>query len=403
MDFTELQKALVEETQKGMETIKSEMDDLMADRMKTLVGKERANITKEIVQTLRAERAVLGYDKTGLSKEQKKAFAETVKAVAFGAIVKANEELISESDARGGYLIPVEVASAILRIAASVGIVMSQARSWTMNTDELDIPSYTGSFLEGEYLGVNAAGSLTGVTFTMARLLSKKWQLAFAVGNDLLQDANQDIADWLLALAGEALANQIDKQAFAGTGAPFIGLLNDANVTVQTLATGKDTFAEYDVVEDSSDAIANIEESMLDGAAFYFSRTVWAKLRVQKDDAGSYVLPNVGAPSSGLLAMYPVGGGPKPAGEILGFPVFTCRHLPVNSATAVSTKFGVFGNMKAFAFGNRGQMSVEKFTSGTFGSKEIALADQVGMVIKHRHGMVNALPAAFDVIKTAAA
>lgn len=207
MDFAELQKALVEETQKGMEAIKSEMDNLMTERMKTLVGEERANITKEIVQTLRMERAVLGYDKTGLSKEQKKAFAETVKAVAFGAVIKANEELISESDARGGYLISVEVAGAILRIAASVGIVMSQARVWTMNTDELDIPSYTGSFLEGEYLGVNAAGFLTGVTFTMARLLSKKWQLAFAVGNDLLQDANQDVADWLLALAGEALAN----------------------------------------------------------------------------------------------------------------------------------------------------------------------------------------------------
>jgi hypothetical protein len=34
----------------------------------------------------------------------------------------------------------------------------------------------------------------------------------------------------------------------------------------------------------------------------------------------------------------------------------------------------IVGNMKALAFGDRGEMSVEVFTSGAFGGKEIALA-----------------------------
>jgi hypothetical protein len=95
-------------------------------------------------------------------------------------------------------------------------------------------------------------------------------------------------------------------------------------------------------------------------------------------------------------------GGARPVGEILGYPVFSVRHLPANSATAVSTKFGVFGNMKAMAYGDKGDLRVAQYTSGSFGGKEIALADQTGLVYKHRHALVNALPAAFVVAKTAA-
>ena len=95
-------------------------------------------------------------------------------------------------------------------------------------------------------------------------------------------------------------------------------------------------------------------------------------------------------------------GGARPVGEILGYPVFNVRHLPANSATAVSTKFGVFGNLKALAYGDKGDLRVAQHTSGSFGGKEIALADQTGLVYKHRHALVVTLPAAFVAIKTAA-
>jgi len=45
----------------------------------------------------------------------------------------------------------------------------------------------------------------------------------------LLADASVNVADWLLALGGEALANMIDYQGFVGganTGDPFLGVLN---------------------------------------------------------------------------------------------------------------------------------------------------------------------------------
>lgn len=380
------------------------VDDVMEKKLKTVVGDEVAAKTKEIVQKMRVERALYGKDRSGLDESTKKDFAKAVKEIAFKGMnldTKANEALISEQDNRGGYLVAREVANAVVRIAASVGLVMSQAQKWPMQTDELGIPAYTGSFLEGEYLGVDAAGSVTAVTFESANLITKKWQLAFVVGNDLLQDASVELADWLLALGGEALANMIDKQAFVGTGAPFVGLLQDSDITVDTMASGSTDFEDFSP-DDASDMIGGVEESVLDGAAFYMHRTVWAKVRVKKDTAGNYILPQAGAPSQAVITNNPTGGGLKPAGEILGFPVFTNRNLPANSSSAVSTKFCVFGNMKALAYGDRGELRVAQHESGTFGGKEIALADQRALVYKHRHSLVIALAAAFVVGKTAA-
>lgn len=401
MDETKLFQKIAEHIDKSVPKL---FDEVMEAKLRDVVGPMVSAETRKIVDQMRLDKALYGQDRTGLTDEQKLDFAKNVKAVAQGIYrAKANEELIEEQDNRGGFLVSREVAAAVVRIAASVGVVMSQATKWPLKTDELGIPAYTGSFLEGEYLGVNVAGAITAVTFDQASLIAKKWQLAFTVGNDLLSDASVDLANWLLALGGEALANMVDKQAFKGSNAgPFVTILDHTGVTVHTMPTGKDTFAEFDL-DEASDVIGLVEESVLDGAAWYFERTVWAKIRIKKDTAGNYVLPQAGAPSSTLLQDYRGNiGGARPVGEILGYPVFSVRHLPANSATAVSTKYAVFGNLKAMAYGDKGELRVMQAQSGTFGGKEIALADQTGLVYKHRHGLVITLPKAFVAIKTAA-
>lgn len=383
------------------DVVDNAMNTKLEETVASVVGKQVASETKKIVEKMALDKAMFGKDITGLSDEKKLAFADVIKSAALGMNIntKANEALIEETDARGGYLVATEVAGAILRIAASVGIVLNQATKWSMKTDELKIPAYDGTFLEGEYLGVDTAGSLTALAFKQATLLVKKWQFAFALGNDLLADTNIDLANWVLALAGESLANMVDKQGFVGTGAPFTGILNDTGATVFTLDAGKDTFIEFNVIEDANDVIATLEESMLPGAAWYMNRTVWAKLRSQKDGVGYYLLANQGAISAGLLVNYTGNGGVKPAGEMGGYPVFTCRHLPGITASAAATKYMVFGNMKGLAYGDKGEVRITPFTSGNFGG-EIALKDQRALVMLHRHALVVALPAAFVVVKT---
>lgn len=378
--------------------IRENIDEAVEKNLDKALGSMVTAEVKNIVQQMRLDRATTGEDITGLTLDEKKGFAETLKAVS-GYTSKANEALIGEQDNRGGYLVPVEVASGIERIAASVGLGFSLAKQWQMSTDELDVPAYTGSFLEGEYLGVDAAGSVTALTFQTTRLVAKKWQLAFVVGNDLLADANVDLVDWIVALAGEALANRADKEIFAGTGAPFTGILNHDDVTVHTMATGNDTFAEFDM-DEASDVIATLEESMQSGAAFFFHRTVWAQLKKAQDGNGRYIF---GTSNAGFADLEKPNTALRPQGVIQGYPVYTVRHLPANSATAVSTNFGIFGNLQGAAYGRKpGTDRIAQHTSGSFGGKEVALADQRGLVIGNRHAFGIVLPAAFTVIKTAA-
>src|ERR1700749_2899020 len=114
-------------------------DELMQQKLAPFGGDLTAQKTKEIVEKLRTERNVFGHDRTGLTEKQKKDFAEVVKAAALKLNIdtKANEALLEEQDNRGGILVSREVANAIVRIAASVGVVMSQAAKWDLTTDEL--------------------------------------------------------------------------------------------------------------------------------------------------------------------------------------------------------------------------------------------------------------------------
>jgi len=406
-------------------------DEVMKEKLIPIIGSEVASTVQKTVATLKLQRETFGRDMTGLDKSQKGLFVDTVRAsVGFAVREKANEALIGEQDNRGGYLVSREIADAIMRIAASVGTIMNQAAKWDMTSDELAVPNYTGAFLTGAYLGVDAPGPVTGIAFGQAQLIAKKWQLAFVVGNDLLADANVDVADWLLALGGEALANMIDYQGFVGGangasgGDPFLGILNyptsttiqpnDTNVNKVYLGgsstSGSTTFSKFAVMDDSSAMIGSLEESLLDGAAFYMNRTLWAKLRTNKDTAGNYILPYAGWAKPEPAMENHAGGGPiKPAGEILGYPVYTNRWMPAVGASSVngfsdaaSNPCVLFGNMRAFAFGDKGEMRVAQFESGSFGGKEVALADQRGIVYKHRHALTLTLPRAFVVASTSA-
>ena len=402
----------------------------MKEKLVPIIGQEVAASIAKTVETLKLQRDVFGKDVTGLSEAAKKDFVKVAHAALRGQFTidtKANEALIEEQDNRGGYLVSREVADAIMRIAASVGTIMSQATKWDMTTDELSVPNYTGTFLQGAFLGVDAPGTVTGITFGQAQLIVKKWQLAFVVGNDLLADANVNVADWLLAVGGEALANMIDYQGFVGganTGDPFVGILNlPTSLTVQpngqntnklylggSSTSGSTSFSKYAVLDDSSALIGSLEESILDGAAFYMNRTLWAKLRTEKDTAGNYILPYSAWAKNQPAMADNVGGGPvKPAGEILGYPVYTNRWMPVVGASSVngfsdaaSNPCVIFGNMKSMAFGDKGEMEVDQFTSGSFGGKEIALADQRGIVYRRRFALSATLLRAFAVGYTSA-
>jgi len=383
--------------------LKSVVEETLAKNISEIAGKEVSERVQSLVAKMRLERAVYGQDASGLSDETKLAFATDLKNLANGSLEKGSTKaaILESTDAGGGYLVPTELYDGIMRVAASAGHIARDAMRFPMGSDNLDVPRYTGSDLTGEYLGEDSEGTETTVTFGDAKLTAKTWMVLLRVGNTLMADAKVNIVDWLIALVAEGLAVRLDKEGFKGgtyAGSPFVGLLASADVTTYTMPTGKDTFAEFDM-DEAANMISNMPESLLGDAAFYFNRTVWAQVRQKKDTAGSYVVGQW----NGVVANTFRYEGIKPAGELWGFPVFTTDQLPTNSATAVSTKFCVFANLKKGLFlGDRGQLEVAKSTEATVGGKNLFAANQTGIRFIHRHAIAVGLGSAVVVGKTAA-
>lgn len=373
---------------------KSVVDIALKENLKEIVGAEVADQVAATVSKMRLQSAIEGRDITGLDGETKLKFAQDIRSIARGE----KAAYLESSDQTGGYLVPTEVHAGILRIAETVGLITRDARRWAMGSDTLEIPRYTGDAMQGEYVGEDDEGDETQNDLGVARLNAKTWMLIFRIGNTLLADANVNVSDWLMAMAAEGLAYRIDREGFVGgtfAGSPFVGLLSSADVTVQTLGSGATGFEDFSLVE-ASTAIGNLPTSALNDAAFYFHRSVWAQLRA-RSTSGIFEYGQTN------LARFQKENGIQAVGEILGYPVYTTDVLPAYSTSAVSTKFGVFGNLKqALAWGDRGPMEVAKSDSATVGGKSVFRANQTALRFTHRNSVVIQLPEAAVVLKTAA-
>src|SRR5574342_550808 len=102
-----------------LEEVTKTVDSIIEKRIGEVVGKEASSAARKVVEEMRAEKMLFGYDRTLLDDKQKCDFAKSIKSLAFPHATKAKEEIISEIDSRGGYLVPVEVANAIERVARS--------------------------------------------------------------------------------------------------------------------------------------------------------------------------------------------------------------------------------------------------------------------------------------------
>lgn len=378
---------------------KSIVDTALEEGIKEIAGKEVADQVAKVVKKMRLDQSMFGKDASGLDDDTKIAFVKDIRAICKGE----KAALLEDSDTAGGYLVPAEVHAGIMRIAASVGLVSRDAMHFTMTTDTVDIPRYTGSDLQGEYIGEDEEGTETSVTFGDAKLSAKTWITLFRVGNTLIADANVNVADWLLGLVAEGLASRMDKEGFIGgtfTGSPFVGILGSSDVTAYVMPTGASTDAFSDFTADhASDVIGNVSESILSGCAFYFHRTVWAKIRQQKTANGMYT---VGQNNSMIAANFKK-EGIMPAGVLWDFPVYTTDALPANSASAASTKFGVFGNLqKGLYVGDRQSLAIARNEGTTLGGKNTFAANQTAIRALHRHAITIGLPAALVTISSGA-
>jgi len=229
---------------------------------------------------------------------------------------------------------------------------------------------------------------------------------------DIVEDAAYDLVSWVSQLIGEAIAAEEDDQFFAGTGAPWTGILTTAGTVGLSLAAD---VGPIDMRPESLLApTVAIPEGAVAGSKFYMHRTVWAAISARRSDAvaasdsrGTYLVqtPNQSSP-----------------GSIWGFPIVLVESMPsmadlygVTDMTDIDPDldlsendepFIIFGNLsKTCVYGDKAGIRVKLLDQATITDTNdnlinLAEKDMIAVRVHKRVGYACVLPAGICIIST---
>lgn len=300
--------------------------------------------------------------------------------------------LSAGTDADGGFLVPDEFRMEILRLIEQYGVARRECTVVGMKSDTLHLPSLSSSV---SVAWPNEGAAITSSKFQLARvtLTAKKMAGLTPMTSELLDDADVDVIQLLVTLFAEAIAKEEDAQVLKGTGSPFTGVLNHASANIVTMAATKTNFNQI-TADDLLSLIDAVSAAAEVGAKFYFHKNILTHIRKLKDSQGNYIWS---APANGA------------PGTIWGYEYVTTDVMPSQAQTGVSTKFVAFGNLKHAILGDRKAVSIkvaeEATVKDTDGTTDLDLfrLDMKAIRVIERIGFAVGIPAAFSVLRTAAA
>lgn len=355
----------------------------VGEAVSPIVDAKLKEMFAQIKGALKPEKA----DRYGLTKSMKETFGAQLKAMSEG------------TNTAGGYFVPEEIQSGIIRIVEDFGLVRKFATKITMKTDTLNIPRLTTS-VTVSWPGENTAVAGSDPVIGNVALNAKTLVGMTVVSNELLADSNTSIVDMLMTLFGEALAGEEDNQGLVGTGSPFTGVLNDASVNLVAPAAGNSTFTLCTTGDNLRDMISNVKPSALAGAMYIMHRVVFALAQKLKDTTNNYIItaPTPVVFQDVVAGSYASAG--LPAGYAWGYPIMLSEKMP--STTAVSTKYVIFGNLRYLYLGDRQQMELKISDAATVGGTNAFAANQSAIRMTERVALAVGLPTAFSVLRTSA-
>jgi len=301
-------------------------------------------------------------------------------------------------DARGGYLIPEELMTEVLRIAEKqYGIARRDFRYLPFSGpgNERKIPTLATS-VSVNWTDEGTAKTGTNPVFGLVTQTLKKLAAIIPFTEEILEDSAINITQLVAELFAEAVAKEEDVQFFYGTGSPWTGILNNGSVGSVSLGTGLGVSSiSFEKLVDMQDECPS---GALAGAKYYMNRTIYSYLRKLRADAVT------GSDGKGAFLLPPT---KRDIEDILGYPIELSDSFPDKTLTGAAKPFVIFGNLKIAAiFGDKQQIRAKLLDQATItdgdGQTTINLAEQdmVALRLEERVGYVLALPSAIVVLKT---
>jgi HK97 family phage major capsid protein len=334
----------------GIDALRAELDQIKADN--EAAQKEVRNLKRR--QLIEPGKIFTPMGRDGRlrfrfpSNEMAEAFAKFCLDVRAGKLGEYKDVTVADGTG-GAFLLPMpEMSDLITRGAEMVGVAERIATIVPMGAAGWSKPRGLASAV-AYWKAAGTAATESSPTFGRMELSGTKTLIA-------LVDADMEISGGEMAALGNYLANQFiyaigratDQAAFLGDGSPtyngIYGVLNSDRVTVVTMDTADDAFADL-AWGDLVDLEANVSEESLANARYLMHRTIKALVKKLQDSSNMPIWQPPAGAEPGLLNGYPV--------EVAG-------TMRASSASAASTKFMAFGDFaRGLYIGQRGSIAVE--------------------------------------------
>jgi HK97 family phage major capsid protein len=279
-------------------------------------------------------------------------------------IVKATTETI---DSSGGFLVPVELANAILDLRDIYGAFRRRARLVSMNSDTTMVPRRPGG-TTATFFAENAASTQTLGNVDQLSLTAKKLGALVLISSEMEEDSIVEMVDYLANEVALAFAAKEDDCAFNGDGTSTYGRMRGIGTIVLdgnhnkakvTAASGHNTFLTLDST-DLGNLLSSVQASAVANAAWFCSQTCFAQTFCRL------------AGGTGYLPMAEADGVMTP--HYLGFPVILTQKLPLVTSSLSGSVMLAFGDMHlAGVLGQRRGVTLARSADRYLDSDQIAV------------------------------
>ncbi len=277
------------------------------------------------------------------------------------------------STTAGGYLVPDEFRTEVIRVADENGVVRKEANVFGFGGDTL--------YLNAEnavptVAWTDEAAQITESTgsFTQPSISIKKLAAISAMSNELFADSKVNLVQLIATQVGEAMAYKEDLAGLVGDGTSTYGSIT--GLTGLSLTATTQTISGTSIVNLTADDMLDVQYKLAAkyrrGAFYIMHPNVFAIVRKLKDADGNYIVVN---PTS--ADQFP---------SIWGRRVVESEAMP--STDASGTKFIGFTNMRRHLYvADRQAMELSIGREGTVGSNNLFEKDMSAVRLTERLGM----------------
>lgn len=247
--------------------------------------------------------------------------------------------VMSEGDnTKGGYLVPEEMARALVRLREERGVFERYARVIPMGSDSMLVPREIGD-VTAYWTGENDEITASDTSIGNAELVAKKIACLTRMSTELDEDSVVEIGDLITRSMAYAMADKVDEAGFNGDGTStyggVMGLKNALNASaINDALTGNDSALTLDLA-DFEAAVGSLPQyPSIEPAWYVHSAVYWASMARLMDAGGGNRVQDLGS---------------GPVMQFLGYPVRFTQVLPSTTGTLASTIVAYFGDLRLAA------------------------------------------------------